>query len=150
MSREFRFLTKKHVFMIHEQTIKVFGGEPGYYDHTNGSVEGIISQQYPLFGFDKYPSVFQKAAMLIYFFIKGHCFVDGNKRVGIQAAIVFLDVNGFEDKLDDAEGYQKAMEIASSSISEDNRDSYIDQLAEWLSQRFTPKENSSNHSRPLI
>ena len=136
------YLNRKHIFMIHEQTIKMFGGEPGYYEHTDGRVDGIIAQQYPLFGFDKYPSVFQKAAMLMYFFIKGHCFVDGNKRVGIQTAIVFLDVNGFEDNLDDDKGYQKTMEVAESSLTEEERDNYINRLAKWLSQRFIRKEKS--------
>lgn len=76
--------------------------------------------------------------MLMYFFTKGHRFVDGNKRVGIQSAIVFLDINGYEDYLDDDEGYD--MEIAASNTSEDERDTYINNLAEWLSQRFIPKE----------
>jgi death-on-curing protein len=48
----------------------------------------------------------------MYFFTKGHCFVDGNKRLGVQSAIIFLMLNGYEDYLDDDEGYKKTMEIA--------------------------------------
>ncbi|WP_348982974.1 type II toxin-antitoxin system death-on-curing family toxin [Desulfosporosinus sp. FKA] len=99
-------------------------------------MESILAQQYPIFGHDKYPSAFHKAAMLMYFFTKGHCFVDGNKRVGIQCAIVFLEVNGYEDNLDDQEGYDKTWEVAESELSELERDSYIESLAVWLSKRF--------------
>ena len=77
--------------------------------------------------------------MLMYYFTKNHCFVDGNKRVGIQSAIVFLDVNGYEDNLDDDEGYEKTMEVAIISLPDIERDLYIDSLAAWLSERFIQK-----------
>ena len=130
------YLSKEHIYMIHEESITLFGGEPGYYDYTDGRIDSILSLQYPIFGHDKYPSIFQKAAMLQFFFTKGHCFIDGNKRVGIQSAIVFLTVNGFIDNLDDDVGYMKTMEVATSKISEADRDAYIDELAQWLSEYF--------------
>lgn len=130
------FLTREHIKIIHSQTIEMFGGNPGYYENTYDKIDSIIAQQYPLFGYDKYPTIFEKAAMLMYFFVKGHCFVDGNKRVGVQSAIVFLSVNGYEDNLDDDEGYEKTIEVASLDVSEVNRDAYIKELAFWLSERF--------------
>lgn len=116
--------------------IDTFGGFDGYYDYTEGRVESILSQQYPIFGYNKYPDIFQKAAMLMYFFTKGHCFPDGNKRLGIQSAIVFFTINGYEDNLDDDEGYEKTIEIASSQLQGEQVDLYIMQLAQWLSKRF--------------
>jgi death-on-curing protein len=55
--------------------------------------------------------------MLLFFFTKGHCFVDGNKRIGIQSAIVLLTINGFIDFLDDYDGYIKTLEVAYSRLS---------------------------------
>ena len=137
---DINYLAKEHIYLMHEETIKTFGGDAGYYDFTDQRLESILSQQYLVFGFDKYPSIFQKAAMLMYFLVKGHCFIDGNKRVGIQSAIVFLEVNGFEDALDDDEGYLKTMGVAASTLSEIERDNYINDLADWLSKRFVPRE----------
>ncbi len=114
----------------------MFGGDFGSYEYTTDRIESTLAQQYAVFGCDKYPSVFDKAAMLMYFFVKGHCFVDGNKRVGVQSAIVFLDVNGYEDNLDDEEGYEKTLEVAKILLSEMDRDAYIKDLAIWLSERF--------------
>ena len=131
-----QFLTEEHIKLIHLNAIEEFGGDSGYFILTNDRIESILAQQYPIFGHDKYPTVFQKAAMLMYFFIKGHCFVDGNKRVGIQSAIVFLDVNGYDDKLIDEEGYRKTIEVATIELSEMERDSYVETLAVWLSERF--------------
>jgi death-on-curing protein len=136
MYDDIQFLTKEHIYLIHENAIQTFGGTDGVYDITDGRIESILSQQFPIFDYEKYPSVFQKAAMLLYLFTKGHCFVDGNKRVGIQSAIVFMSLNGYEDSLEDEEGYNKTMEVSISQISEDLRDDYIDSLANWLSYKF--------------
>lgn len=79
--------------------------------------------------------------MLMYFFTKDHCFVDGNKRVGLDTAIVFLTINGYEDYIEASydtklEAYEKVMEIANSSFQGEELDKYIDRLAEWLEHRF--------------
>ncbi len=136
MAQDIVYLTLEHILFIYTSALEDFGGEKGLYIDTTEKVESILAQQLPLFGYDKYPSVFQKAAMLLYFLAKNHCFVDGNKRVAIQSAIVFLNLNGYEDHLDDLEGYDMTMEIASSHIPESERDNYIDNIAEWLSKRF--------------
>lgn len=97
-------------------------------------IESILSQQYPFFGVEQYQSLFEKAAMLLYLLAKGHCFPDGNKRVAILAAIVLLDINGYETTFTDDEGYEMTMEVSSSSIPQENRVQYVKWLANWLEQ----------------
>jgi hypothetical protein len=46
-------------------------------------------------------------------------------------------LNGYKDNLDDDEGYQKTMEITVLVLPELKRDQYINQLAEWLADRFS-------------
>lgn len=43
-----------------------------------------------------YPSLQQKAARLRFGLVKNHPFVDGNKRIGAHAMLVFLALNGVE------------------------------------------------------
>ena len=45
---------------------------------------------------DAYPSLQQKAARLWFGLVKNHPFIDGNKRIGAHAMLVFLAVNGVE------------------------------------------------------
>jgi len=45
-------------------------------------------------GKELYPSIEEKAAHLLYFVVKNHSFVDGNKRIGAFLFIWFLDING--------------------------------------------------------
>ncbi|MHB1405549.1 MAG: Fic family protein [Desulfitobacteriaceae bacterium] len=66
--------------------MSVFGGSLEYYQNTENKIKSVLDQQNPHFGYDKYPTVFDKAAMLWYFLTKNHCFMDGNKRVGFYAA----------------------------------------------------------------
>ncbi|MBP9715066.1 MAG: virulence protein RhuM/Fic/DOC family protein [Candidatus Pacebacteria bacterium] len=56
-----------------------------------GSIEGIVGNVMQSFGGkDVYPSLEEKAAHLLYFMVKNHPFVDGNKRSGAFAFVWFL------------------------------------------------------------
>ncbi len=60
-------------------------------ERTKDSIEGIIGNVMQSFGEnDLYPSIEEKAAHLLYFIVKNHPFVDGNKRNGAYAFIWFL------------------------------------------------------------
>jgi death-on-curing family protein len=47
-----------------------------------------------LAGRDVYPSIEEKAAMLLYLVVKNHAFVDGNKRIAAACFLMFLERNG--------------------------------------------------------
>ena len=65
---------------------ELFGAE-----RTQDSVSGIVGNIMQSFaGEDLYPSIEEKAAHLLYFIIKNHPFVDGNKRSGAYAFVWFL------------------------------------------------------------
>jgi len=60
-----------------------------------GSIEGIVGNVMQSFGGkDVYVTVEEKAAHLLYFFVKNHPFIDGNKRSGAFAFIWFLKKTG--------------------------------------------------------
>lgn len=43
---------------------------------------------------DIYPSIEEKAAMLLYLIVKNHAFIDGNKRIAAACFLLFLERNG--------------------------------------------------------
>ena len=51
-------------------------------------------------GVELYPVLSQKAAVYAHHIITGHVFTDGNKRTGLNCAILFLEVNGCILRLD--------------------------------------------------
>ena len=62
-----------------------------------GLLDSALNAPFQTFGEeDVYPSLQQKAARLCFGLVKNHPFVDGNKRIGAHAMLVFLALNGVE------------------------------------------------------
>ena len=58
------------------------------------SFESSVNQVYQTFGGQElYPTLEEKAAMLLYMVVKNHSFVDGNKRIAASCFLYFLDRN---------------------------------------------------------
>lgn len=131
---EIETLTKNQIYSMHEIAFDNFGGNPAQDECTEGKIESILSQQYDFFGYEKYPSVFDKAAMLLYFLSKDHCFKDCNKRVALYATVTFLDMNGYEPTFNNEEAEQFVYKIAESQIKDLKRDNYIKSIAEIISE----------------
>ena len=74
---------------------KKFGGSTLFGNEKDDSFKSSIGQIYQTFGGkDLYPSVEEKAAMLLYLVTKNHSFSDGNKRIAATLFLWFLNNNG--------------------------------------------------------
>ena len=72
-----------------------FGGSSLFGNEKDDSFKSSIGQIYQTFdGKDLYPSVEEKAAMLLYLVTKNHSFSDGNKRIAATLFLWFLNNNG--------------------------------------------------------
>ena len=72
-----------------------FGGSALFGNEKDESFKSSIGQIYQTFGGDElYPSVEEKAAMLLYLVTKNHSFSDGNKRIAATLFLWFLNNNG--------------------------------------------------------
>lgn len=76
----------KQVLIAKNEATDIFGVE-----RSKDSIAGIIGNVMQSFGGDElYPTVETKAANLLYFIVKNHPFVDGNKRSGAYAFVWYL------------------------------------------------------------
>ena len=76
----------KQELLVRKQATDLFGQEK-----SEDAVHGIVGNVFQSFGNqDMYPTVEGKASHLLYFMVKNHPFVDGNKRSGAFAFIWFL------------------------------------------------------------
>lgn len=72
-----------------------FGGSALFAHEKDESFHSSIGQIYQTFdGQDLYPSIEEKAAMLLYLVVKNHSFSDGNKRIAAMLFLWFLSRNG--------------------------------------------------------
>ena len=89
------FLSLAEVLAIHKDQITRYGGAPGIRDISLlKSALGIPPATYG--GEFLHADIFEMAAGYLFHIVRNHPFVDGNKLVGAVAALVFLDLNGFE------------------------------------------------------
>lgn len=70
-----------------------------------------------LWGQDAYPTLDDKAGALLESLVRNHALVDGNKRLGWLAMIVFLDINGCWLEAPDDEAYDLVIGIASGTVT---------------------------------
>ena len=88
-------LTKKQILMLHSQLVKAYGGSDGIRDEN--LLESALESPFQSFdGKELYPSIQAKAARLCYGLVKNHAMVDGNKRIGAHAMLVFMEINGYD------------------------------------------------------
>lgn len=78
-----------------EELKEKFGGSQWFAHEKDDSFKSSIGQIYQTFGGqDLYPSVEEKAAMLLYLVTKNHSFSDGNKRIAATLFLWFMAGNG--------------------------------------------------------
>lgn len=117
-------LTKEQIILLHRELIKETGGTDGIRD--DGLLESALSAPFQNFdGVDSFPSIQQKAARLGFGLIKNHAFVDGNKRIGTHAMLVFLALNGIEIEYTQEELANIILSVATGDCSFEN-------LVKWI------------------
>lgn len=104
ISREEKFvLTYELAIKSVKELRKKFGGSGLFGVARDQSFKSSIASIYQTFdGKDLYPSIEEKAANLLYFVVKNHSFVDGNKRIAASIFLWFLEKNGLLYKADGA------------------------------------------------
>ena len=108
-------LSKEQILMLHSQLIEQTGGTPGVRDFK--LLESAIETPFQAFdGVELYPTIQAKGARLGYGLIKNHCMLDGNKRLGTHAMLVFFALNGIELRYTQNELYEMVLSVADGSL----------------------------------
>ena len=117
-------LSKKQILMLHTQLIQQTGGSDGVRDYN--LLDSALENPFQSFGGEElYPTIQAKAARLGYGLIKNHCMIDGNKRIGTHAMLVFLALNGIELKYMQKELYETILDVAAGKIE-------YEDLLQWV------------------
>lgn len=117
-------LSKEQIIKLYEELVSETGGTGGIRDE--GLLESAINA--PLQSYDNielFPSIQQKGARLGYGIIMNHPFVDGNKRTGAHAMLVFLAINGIELCFDDDELVNTVLNVAEGKTK-------FEELFKWV------------------
>jgi len=117
-------LSADQIILLHAHLISETGGIGGIRDR--GLLESAVHTPFQSFnGTDAYPSLQQKAARLCYGLVKNHAFLDGNKRIGVHAMLVFLSLNNIELEYSQEELSDIILKIAAGECS-------FEDFLEWV------------------
>ena len=129
-----RYVNKKMVVAINKLCIELTGGEEFsgtsniFQGQNLGFVEGIRINK--IFGKTQYRTIFHQAGAYLFFILKNHPFIDGNKRTALATAVTFLEWNKRlfspfnEDEVFDF--------INGLTIKDAEPSSMIDEIADWF------------------
>lgn len=121
-------LTKKQVLTLHTQLVQKTGGSDGLRDE--GLLDSAINAPFQTFsGCELYPSLQHKAMRLCCGLVKNHPFIDGNKRIGAHAMLVFLALNGISLSFNQMELSDVILKLAANEVSEEH-------LLEWINEHI--------------
>jgi death on curing protein len=110
------FLTLDEVLEIHQDQIARYGGSAGIRDL--GLLQSALAQPQATFaGQFLHADLFEMAAAYLFHVTQNHPFIDGNKRVGAVAAIVFLLLNDQDIAATNAELETLVLSVAQGQTS---------------------------------
>jgi death-on-curing protein len=125
-------LSAAQLFALHQALLQAFGGRRGLRDR--GALEASLARPFATFdGEDLYPDIAAKAAALMHSLVSNHPFVDGNERVGVAAAELLLEVNGWALHAEDDALEDITLAVARGEVA-------AEALAIWLRQRTLREE----------
>jgi death-on-curing protein len=120
------FLTLDDILESHQHQIDTYGGSHGVRDL--GLLESAIAQPEVSFGGQYlHADEFEMAAAYLYHLVMNHPFVDGNKRVGLEAALIFLEINDVTINSSDEALVQLVLDVTTGELGKKDKD-----IAEFL------------------
>lgn len=112
----FLFLSLAEILEIHRDQIARYGGATGIRDIE--LLKSAIGMPPAMYGGEfLHADIHEMAAAYLFHIVMNHPFVDGNKRVGTVAALVFLILNGCELQSPEDDLADIVVDVASGKIS---------------------------------
>jgi death-on-curing protein len=127
-----RFLIMEAVQLIQASLIDTYGGAHGLRDE--GLLRSALDRAENRYFYEPDTSIATLAASMSWGLIKNHAFLDGNKRVGLGALVVFLELNGHELICTWDEAKEMTVKAATTTLSEVEWTSWV----ELVTRPITP------------
>ena len=123
---DLEWLDTSIVLDIHAEQLALFGGADGVRDP--GLLESALARPFNKFAYGE-TNLAVLAAAYAFGIVRNHPFVDGNKRTGFAAMIVFLGLNGVELDVPPETATAVFLSLAADEITEDR-------LARWIADNL--------------
>ena len=129
MSGHWRFVGRRALELLHDESLAEHGGRPGLRDE--GLLESALARPHQLLAYGE-PDLAALAAAYAFGLARNHAFVDGNKRAAFLATGLFLGLNGWRLQVSQLEATRTMLALAAGDLPEDA-------FAEWLRSHIRPR-----------
>ena len=109
------FLTLEDVLALNDDLIQHYGGSPGLHDA--GLLEAALAMPQAGFGsryFHEFPH--EMGAAYLFHLVRNHAFMDGNKRVALACAVLFLKINRVPYAITEEDAVELTLAAASGKM----------------------------------
>jgi death-on-curing protein len=134
------FLDLEEVLDLHERQVEAFGGALGIRDP--GLLQSAIAMPRASFGGQfVHGSLFEMAAAYAFHIAENQPFLDGNKRTGVGAALVFLRINGFKVVDPEETLYDAMIAIAERRLDKAGMAALLERLSRPVGDEGAPRSS---------
>jgi death on curing protein len=110
-----KWISKQAVFAIHERLLAEHGGAPGLLDE--GMLDAALASPKNHFAYRR-ADILRLAAAYAHALTQSHPFADGNKRVALTVAGVFMELNGLRLEASEQDAANATRALSSREIDE--------------------------------
>ncbi len=121
--RDWFWLDTDIVLEIHDKSLERYGGASGVRDF--GLLESALARPLQMDAYGDNVDIVALAAGYTSGIVKNHPFVDGNKRTGFGAGLVFLKMNDWRLTASEAEAEDAVVKLASSELDEEGYRAFL-------------------------
>ncbi|MFN7938603.1 MAG: type II toxin-antitoxin system death-on-curing family toxin [Bryobacteraceae bacterium] len=127
MKAEPRWISKKALLLLHEESLATFGGASGMRDE--GLLDSALARPQNLYAYRRDCSIAELAAAYAFGIAKNHAFVDGNKRAAFLSIGLFLAINGWRLVAGQVDAIQTVLAVAAGELGESGLAAWIEKYA---------------------
>jgi death-on-curing protein len=125
VTAELRWISKKALLLLHEESLAEFGGARGLRDED--LLESALARPQNAYAYRPKITIAELAASYAFGLAKNHAFVDGNKRAAFLSIGLFLAINGYRLEADQVDAIQTMLAVAGGQLTEEG-------LAAWIAR----------------
>lgn len=114
--REPVWIEERDVLAIHGRLLAAHGGAPGLRDQ--GLLQSALARPRQHYAHDDSTGVIEMATLYTAGIVRNHSFIDGNKRAGFVAGVLFLELNGFRFIASEEDATQAVLSLAAGTMDE--------------------------------
>lgn len=123
-----RWISKKALLLLHEESLAEFGGASGLRDE--GLLDSALARPRNSHAYETARTIPKLAAAYAFGMAKNHPFVDGNKRAAFMSIGLFLSLNGLRLTAGKVDATETILALASGELTGNALATWIDANSE--------------------